>query len=347
MGRRPRVHYTLDAGDIKSLPEDEIKMILRGADELISTGGRSMLVKLLKGSKDKKVLEHHLNECPAYGFYSSLTLEEISHRVDWMIEADFLRIVYNDRLPMLIFSEKGWAIEEENFAGEIYQRFCQDLKDGQMRMMLEMKDVNRQVVLDVLEKIRASRNAAFIPLLEEWKKIEVRKVREKIDSVVRTLGKPAGEPLIKFKKATEKNLKEITNLVHKTVRKIYPCYYPDEVVEFFCMYHSKDRILPDIQRGEVWVLLRDDRIVGTGSIDGNHITRVYVLPEFQGKGYGIRIIKELEKEIAREHDSVELDGSLPACCLYEKLGYTTVRHDRIHLMNGVILVYEVMSKKLG
>ena len=27
-------------------------------------------------------------------------------------------------------------------------------------------------------------------------------------------------------------------------------------------------------------------MVGTGSRDGNHITRVYVLPEFQGKGYG-------------------------------------------------------------
>lgn len=29
-------------------------MILRGADELISTGGRSMLAKILKGSKDNK-----------------------------------------------------------------------------------------------------------------------------------------------------------------------------------------------------------------------------------------------------------------------------------------------------
>ncbi|MGL5435678.1 MAG: RQC-minor-1 family DNA-binding protein [Lachnospiraceae bacterium] len=84
------------------LSKDEIRAILRAADELISTGGRSMLVKILKGSKDKKVLEYGLQECPAYGFYHELTMEEISHRVDWMIRQDYLRIDYNGRLPIRI-----------------------------------------------------------------------------------------------------------------------------------------------------------------------------------------------------------------------------------------------------
>ena len=46
----------LDAGEIRDLPMEDIRMVLRGADELISTGGRSMLAKILKGSKDKKIL---------------------------------------------------------------------------------------------------------------------------------------------------------------------------------------------------------------------------------------------------------------------------------------------------
>ena len=50
MSRRPKVQYTLDTGGISSLPQDERQAILRGADELISTGGRGMLVKILKGS---------------------------------------------------------------------------------------------------------------------------------------------------------------------------------------------------------------------------------------------------------------------------------------------------------
>ena len=57
-----RVPVVLDAGEIRDLPMEDIRVILRGADELISTGGRSMLAKILKGSKDKKILEYKLNE---------------------------------------------------------------------------------------------------------------------------------------------------------------------------------------------------------------------------------------------------------------------------------------------
>ena len=37
---KPRVRYELDSGDIRSLTIEEIKVILRAADELIATGGR-------------------------------------------------------------------------------------------------------------------------------------------------------------------------------------------------------------------------------------------------------------------------------------------------------------------
>lgn len=168
MGRNSRrVQVELNSGDIKNLPENEIKLILRAADELINIGGRNMLVKILKGSRDKKILEYKLDECPAYGCYHSLTMEEILRRVDWMIEKDYIRIDYNGRLPMLVFSEKGWSIEAETFAEEIYQRFCRELKDGRSDIVSEMQEVNRQVVMEVLEKIRAGKNAEFIPILEE------------------------------------------------------------------------------------------------------------------------------------------------------------------------------------
>ena len=38
-----RVPVVLDTGEIKDLPQEDIRMILRGADELISTGGRSIV----------------------------------------------------------------------------------------------------------------------------------------------------------------------------------------------------------------------------------------------------------------------------------------------------------------
>ena len=184
-----RVPAVLDAGEIKDLPQEDIRMILRGADELISTGGRSMLAKILKGSKDKKIFEYKLNECPAYGYYQDMKLDDISKCIDWMIKEDYLRIEYDYRLPLLVFSEKGWQIEKETFAQELYQRMCLDVEEKKARVLFEMKEVNRQVVMCVLDKIEKEGTEEFLPYLEAWKMLEVKKVAARIAEVENKISK--------------------------------------------------------------------------------------------------------------------------------------------------------------
>lgn len=178
-----RVPVVLDAGEIRDLPMEDIRVILRGADELISTGGRSMLAKILKGSKDKKILEYKLNECPAYGYYHDMKLDDISKCIDWMIKKDYSRIKYNYRLLLLVFSEKGWEIEKETFAEELYQRVCLDIKEKNACVIFEMKEVNRQGVMLVLDKIEKDGTEEFLTCLETWKLLEVKKVAVRITEV--------------------------------------------------------------------------------------------------------------------------------------------------------------------
>lgn len=184
-----RVPVILDAGEIKDLPQEDIRMILRGADELISTGGRSMLAKILKGSKDKRIFEYKLNECPAYGYYQDMKLDDISKCIDWMIKKDYLRIEYDYHLPLLVFSEKGWQIEKETFAQELYQRMCLDVEEKKGRVIFEMKEVNRQVVMCVLDKIEKEGTEEFLPYLEAWKMLEVKKVAARISEVENKISK--------------------------------------------------------------------------------------------------------------------------------------------------------------
>ena len=184
-----RVPVVLDAGEIKDLPQEDIRMILRGADELISTGGRSMLAKILKGSKDKTIFKYKLNECPAYGYYQDMKLDDISKCIDWMIKEDYLRIEYDYRLPLLVFSEKGWQIEKETFAQELYQRMCLDVEEKKARVLFEMKEVNRQVVMCVLDKIEKEGTEEFLPYLEAWKMLEVKKVAARIAEVEKKISR--------------------------------------------------------------------------------------------------------------------------------------------------------------
>lgn len=152
--------------------------------------------------------------------------------------------------------------------------------------------------------------------------------------------------MLKYIQATEDFTKQVFELVQNTIKTVYPKYYPKEVVDFFRMLHSEENIRQDIQNGNVGILLNDDCLTGTGSRKENHITRIYVLPEFQRRGYGSFIMQSIENEIAFKYDKVYLDASLPASRLYEKFGYKTLKHERHTVENDVVLVYEIMEKEL-
>ena len=147
--------------------------------------------------------------------------------------------------------------------------------------------------------------------------------------------------------ATADMANAIHDILHATIKTIYPKYYPQEVVDFFCQHHSMEHILERIASGNTGVLMNGNAIIGTGCYDGNHITGVYVLPVYQRQGCGSKIMDCLEAAIFKKFDTILLDASLAAVFLYEHRGYKTVGHGIYDLENDVKLVYEIMEKKLN
>ncbi|MBV8126860.1 MAG: hypothetical protein JO114_04250 [Planctomycetaceae bacterium] len=196
MSRRvQRVAYHLDTKGIRSLPPKEVRMILRGADDLIMRGGRHLLTLILKGSRAKEVLTRSLDQSPAHGFYRNLSAEEVLARVDWVIRHGYLAIEYDYRLPLLVYTPKGWSIEKETMADEHLRNIDQALSSGQQPLdMSDLKDRNREVIWRLLEKIEASGDRRYIPALEAWEPIDYRKVRARIRNVIETLRGENAEP---------------------------------------------------------------------------------------------------------------------------------------------------------
>lgn len=151
---------------------------------------------------------------------------------------------------------------------------------------------------------------------------------------------------MEFKLANNQDMELIYELVQETIKAVYPKYYLKEIVEMFCEYHSRENVLKDIEDLNTYILLENNEIIGTGTKKANHITRVYVLPEFQKKGYGTFIMKQLEAIIKERYDYSNIDASLPACNLYAHLGYQTIDHGIWECKNDVIQVYEIMKKQL-
>lgn len=188
MGRKvDKIRYELDAKGIKELPFFEIKAVLRAADDLIMKGGRSLLAKILKGSRDKKILELELEKSPAYGFFKKLTIEEIMAKIDWTIENRYLAIEYDYRLPLLVYTKRGWEIEKDTYSDELLEKLSDIAKSSNFSFVQELKDRDRGVILLLLDKIEATGDKSFIPALEAWAEIDYKKVSAAVWRVIRIL----------------------------------------------------------------------------------------------------------------------------------------------------------------
>jgi hypothetical protein len=188
-----RVHVHLDTKGIRDLPIEEIRAILRAADDLIRRGGRSLLVKILKGSRARDVIDKGFDRNPVHGYYKEHSPEDVLARVDWLIHHNYLAIEYDFRLPLLVYGEKGWEIEKETYAEELFQKLRTLTTAAALIDMSFLKDRNRGMILRLLEKIEGSADLAFIPLLEAWAQVDYQKVQQRIRAVIRTLAESGAE----------------------------------------------------------------------------------------------------------------------------------------------------------
>jgi GNAT superfamily N-acetyltransferase len=139
----------------------------------------------------------------------------------------------------------------------------------------------------------------------------------------------------------------VKSLVHRTIAVCYPGHYCMEAVRFFANYHADPAIAEDAREGCTLVLEKAGRILGTGTLLGDEIKRVFVEPGLQKHGLGRLIMQRLEAQAASLGVvTIRLDASLPAKSFYDRLGYATVERASLEVENGRRLDFFRMRKTL-
>jgi len=185
-----RVPYRLDSGNISDLYPEDIKKIIRAADSVVARGGRDLLAKILKGSREKKLFKLGLDKEPFYGCFRDLTIKQIKEKIDWVILHRYLVIEYDYRLPLIYYTQKGWKLAKEIVMEEIIGEFDEMLESGtEYYNMRFLMDKNREMIFELLDRIKESKSRKYIPLLEAWAKVDYKKVRQRIWQVIEELRK--------------------------------------------------------------------------------------------------------------------------------------------------------------
>ena len=152
---------------------------------------------------------------------------------------------------------------------------------------------------------------------------------------------------IQIRRFRRGDLPVIKKLIFDTIDTCYPAGYPKEAIQYFKQYHCNKNILKGAAEGHTIVLKKNNRVIATGTILGDHILRVFVDPQFQGRGLGKLIMNKLEeKAISSGIKAVILDASLPSKKFYDSLGYTTLEKTYVKVDNGKKLHYYKMNKNL-
>ncbi len=153
--------------------------------------------------------------------------------------------------------------------------------------------------------------------------------------------------MIAIKEIAPKDTDLIVSVIHETTLVSYSSYYPQEAINYFISYHSKENISKDMENGTTVACLENGTIIATGMLCDSVIKRVFVLPKYQNLGIGTKIMDFLENKACWANlDFVYLHASLPAKHFYDRKGYTTLRFSSIDVANHLTLDFYYMAKML-
>ena len=123
---------------------------------------------------------------------------------------------------------------------------------------------------------------------------------------------------------------EVSALIIKTLRTTNAKDYSAEYIENDVKAFRPEGVIERAGWTHFYVVCDKECIVGCGAIgpywgkeDESSLFNIFVLPEYQGKGVGRKIIETLENdEYFLRAKRVEIPASITACEFYKKMGYS-------------------------
>jgi GNAT superfamily N-acetyltransferase len=152
---------------------------------------------------------------------------------------------------------------------------------------------------------------------------------------------------IQIRKFNREDLQSVYRLIQYTIDTSYREAYPREAIEFFKGYHSTERILNDASTGYTIVAECNCEILGSGTLAGTNIRRVFVSPLYQHKGIGKMIVQKLVKKASlKKLTTLDLEASLVSRQFWESIGFVVQREDYVPVRNNQKLSYYKMVKTI-
>lgn len=163
---------------------------------------------------------------------------------------------------------------------------------------------------------------------------------------------------MKIIQASKSQLSIVRDLAYKIWPTAYREILSQEQLNYMLdKFYSLESLIEQMeQRKHVFLLAEeDDKYIGFASYElniENHKTKIhkiYVLPETQGKGYGVQLINEIEKRAKYLQNDIlflNVNRFNKAQQFYKKIGFEIAYEEDIEIGKGYLMEDFVMEKKI-
>ena len=148
---------------------------------------------------------------------------------------------------------------------------------------------------------------------------------------------------MEIRRFKQEDATELSNVISETIKISNSKDYPPKYVEVNLLSHSPEALIERAKNSHMYVVCDNLKIIGCGAIAefwGSNtesiLLTIFVLPDYQGKGVGRKIIETLEKdEYFTRANRIEIPASITAVEFYKKMGYD-YKNGIEELENGVL-----------
>ena len=148
---------------------------------------------------------------------------------------------------------------------------------------------------------------------------------------------------MEIRRFTNEDANELSDVIVETVKISNSKDYPPKYVEMNVVSHSPEALIGRAKNSHMYVVCDNGKIIGCGAIaeyweskTESILLTIFVLPSYQGKGIGRKIIETLEDdEYFTRSNRIEIPSSIIAVEFYKKMGYG-YKDGKAELENGVL-----------
>ena len=128
-----------------------------------------------------------------------------------------------------------------------------------------------------------------------------------------------------IRRATAGDAEAVYEIVLRALRETNSRDYPASVIDRLVLT-LPEAVASKLEEWQAYVAVVDDRIVGTGSLNGKTVRALFVHPDYQGRGIGTKLMDVVENAANLQSErTLGVQSSITAQPFCAKRGFKVVR----------------------